>query len=291
MAVRCEHCGRKACYYRLASGELICANCLENSVYKQVRKYLTLYNVVKRGQRAAYLVRYDKVSQCVAMLKVLLRIAKVLDLRLVALVPEHALDNVSKTLRILRSEGCKLVPYSLLYDPKALSLVEYVKLNEIILRDIIEKHELDVAFSPLFRDELSLLAFMGIATAAKHVFSEAFPLKKVRSLLIARPFYFVTLFDATALSYLHGLDELMDLSIPHSLEPHEKLITEQFYEITHGSHELLYSTRKSVEALQTYVISNATRCSMCLAYSNTDPCPSCTDLLRKSQQGLYRTSE
>jgi len=289
MGAKCKHCGKIARYYRVTSGEILCIHCLENGIYKQIRKYFTLYNAVKRGYRIAYLIRCDMIAQTTSLLKILSKFVRALNLEIMVLVPESVLNEVQRIVHSLDIGRVKIVSYSFKVEPR--SFVELLKLNEILLKNVASKYGLDSALSPIFRDELSLTAFLGVVKASKHIFSEALPLKRQGSFVIARPFYFVTLFDAAALAYLYGIENLFDYSIRYELSRDELVVRKYFLEVVWSSRELLYSSRKTVELLQSYILSRSTQCDLCLAYSDSNPCPTCSYLLRRSQQGLYRTSE
>ncbi len=280
----CSNCGkRNAKYYRATSGESLCEKCLLNAIYKQVRKFLTLYNVVKRGDSIVYIVRPDRPVESIASLKVFFKFVKGLSLRLHVLIPR----NIPRRLLEDLHNGCEFIEFELLVRPS--SWVELIKVLDIIAIDQCRALGLRTALTPLYRDELTLLAMMGLMETSPSIFSEALPVKRGYGIVIARPFYYVFSSDIVALAYLNGMYEsAIDYLIV--MNDKESIIERHFYPIMWRSRELMYSSRKSVELLQSYVLSNKVTCRLCLARSLKDPCLICERLMSIAHQGLYRTS-
>ncbi len=248
-----------------------------------MRKYLTLYNVVKRGHSVLYVARPDRVPESVVSLSILKRFVKALNLKLYLLVPR----NVESVFKEFEGVAESIIKYELLLKP--LTWLELVKCLDMLSVEMCRKLGCQVALTPLFRDEMTLFAVLGLLEAAPHIFSEALPVKRGNGISLARPFYYVFSSDIVALAYLNGA--YLDYESPVRLSEQECVVVKHVYGILWRSRELMYSSRKSVELLQNVVLANKATCRYCLAKTSMDPCPICGSLLAKSQQGLYRTSD
>ncbi len=276
----CTNCRRReAKYLRAASGETLCGKCLANGVYKQLRKFFTLYNVLKRGSSTIYIIRIDRIPESLAILRVLNRLLGNLSTRRIMLVPKGL--RAVNLGQLVPLDVAEIAYYEV---PSELSsMAELIKALDTVAKNACMMFNASVALVPLFRDELTLLMIQGLLDSAPHIFSDALPVKRGSGVCIARPTYYVFSADAVAIAYLSRLYELIPpetAKLP-SLNARERVVVKHMYPILWRSRELMYSSRKSLELLQSFILAKTNRCSICLARSSEDPCPLCRELMTK----------
>ncbi len=258
----------------------MCTSCLFSSIVRQVRKAMSSYPIIKRREKALYIVRSDRPKVSLEALRILQRATRGLEIDLYVLYVVFGTYEPIATEDLdewIKSYGIKhnVIVVRMDYVPK--SFIEYVKLLEVLARIEATKLGLDVVISPLFRDELVFLSFIGLLKLENHVFGEIMPVKMSGSSpRISRPFFYVLGIDVEVLSYLSPRQVAVrseDILYPFNEE--DIAFLTHFVRVVTTSIELLYSYTKSVELIQSYVIGSLKRCRYCLAPSNTDPCPYC----------------
>jgi len=265
-------------YRRAASGERVCSTCLFNAVVDQVKKALNYFAMVRKGSRVLFVVRPDKPLESLIALRVFIKAAKDFDLEIHALCIDGIApcNEIGSQLQELVKEVHR---YRFVGDLP--SYMHMVKAVSSICAKVAREIDAETCVEPYTRDELTLFALLGILRVEKEVFSEGLPVKKIDRLKIARPFYYAISHDIAALTYLRR--ELRDLyadTIPFiSFSKSELVVLQGFAKILAGSTELAYSSHKTVELLQSYLIGDSPRCRFCGAFADSDTCRYCRDLI------------
>ena len=281
----CKLCRkRRPVYKRVTSGEVLCRQCLYSSIVKQIRKAVNYYTIVHRGERALFIIRPDRPLESVLAFQLLNSAIRDLDIE-ISLICYSGFINCQKFTQLLEDLGVKVkvVEVQILEDAIHINLcfVELLKLVEAIAHRIACKHNFDTILTPLYRDELTLLSMLGLLKVSKSVFSESLPVKLGDSVRIARPFFYVISMDILYLTYTshivaHYVNALHPF-IPR-LDNVESTLMRHSKDILWTSTELMYSSTKSVEILQSFILGSAKRCKYCLAHSDTEVCNYCLHL-------------
>jgi len=260
----CTSCRkREAFYHRLASGEKLCRTCLFRSLVRQVRRALGLYSMLRPKERVFFVVRPDKPLESVAMAEVFRGATRSHGTEVVAAIPPlfkgfHVVEEE------LRRRGFRTVVTELGAEPR--SFVELVKFSEAL---VLRKAGGATVANPLLRDELLLLALIGASRGDREAFSESMPVKRGGGSAIVRPFYYVISPDVAALTFsdprLLDLDRYVKPLAP--MLGDEATSKRMLYEISWGSTELLYSSSKTVELLQSLALGVGYRCRYCLGFT------------------------
>ena len=293
---RCKVCRRReAVYKRLTSGELLCRPCLYSGVVKQVRRAMSYYAIVHRGERALFIVRPDRPLESIISLQLFLSAARDLELEISILCYSQLLDctTLSQVLTELNLKPAMLHVTSK-FDSIQLGFLELLKFSEAIAHNIARKHRFNAVLTPLYRDELALLGILGLLKISRSIFSEALPVKLGNGVRIARPFLYVASMDVLYLAYTSPtLIKYLEKLRPYipALDPVEETVLRHAKGILWFSTELMYSSSKSVELLQSYILGSAKRCRFCLAHSDTEVCEYCSRLLRIIEETRESTEE
>ncbi len=289
--VYCSSCKKRlATYKRIASGEKLCRYCLYNSVVKQIRKAIHYYKMVKKSGSAIYILRPERILSSIEGLYTLISALKDFNIALHVLCIHNFTDceNLSKSFPSTTFINVRIEDKEF----KSIQLIELIKFYEVVAIEIARGRSIESVLVPLFRDELSILLLYGLLMISKSIFSEGMPIRIVDDgISVSRPFYYVTSIDITYLS-------LTDRKIPLKIEEREDTLysfikEHEFWRKAKGilirSPELMYSSSKTVELLQSYIIgSKATRCRYCGSYSDSDVCEICSKILKYIDAIRYR---
>jgi len=280
--VYCSSCRKRlAVYKRIVSGEKLCRYCLYNSVVKQVRKAVHYYKMVRKNGSAIYILRPERILSSIEGLYILISALKDFNVALHVLCIYDFIDceTLSKLFPSVTFINIRVGDKEF----KSIQLIELIKFYEVVAIKIAREKFIESILVPLFRDELSILLLYGLLMISKSIFSEGMPIRIVDdNISLSRPFYYVTSIDIIYLS-------LTDKKIPLKTEEKEDTLysfikEREFWrkakDILIRSPELMYSSSKTVELLQSYVIgSKATRCKYCGSYSDSDLCEICSRIL------------
>ena len=275
---------RKPVYKRITSGELLCRQCLYSSVVKQIRKAVNYYTIVHRGEHTLFIARPDRPLESAFILQLLNSAIRDLNVE-ISVVCYSSFIDCQRFIRLLEDLGVKANVFEV-WIPKDtaytnLCFVELIKFTEAIAHYIARKHNFNSVLTPLYRDELTLLSLLGLLKVSKSVFSESLPVKLGESIRIARPLFYVVSMDILYLTYTsHIVARYINTLQPFipKLDDVESTLVRHSKDILWTSTELMYSSTKSVEILQSYIVGSAKRCRYCLAHSDTEVCDYCSHL-------------
>ena len=267
-----------AIYKRVTSGELLCAHCLFNSVVTQVRKAINYYAMFKRGSKVLFIIRFDRPLESLTAFKAFLKASRKLDLEISILcidINNSICKNSLLQLFDVSDTQMEKIVVGTQYIPNG--FVELIKFQEAIGLKIAHEIKKEVIVMPLFRDELTLLALIGILRLSKEAFGEHLPVKKNSQFKIVRPFYYVISPDVLMLTYNNVLlRPLMEsIEMPLTYTDVEYTLLKHAKNILWSSTELIYSSAKSIEFLQSFMLGKGKKCSYCLGYSEDNICSYC----------------
>ena len=100
------------------------------------------------------------------------------------------------------------------------------------------------------------------------------PVKYVEDIKIVRPFFNVISLDVLYLAYTSYANARL-YEYLNQIKFVDNAYVKKAFKILMESPELMYSTSKSVELLQSFVISKPTRCRICGSFSDSDVCEYC----------------
>ncbi len=288
--VYCTSCKKRlATYKRVSSGEKLCRYCLYNSIVKQVRKAIHRYRMVKKNGTAIYVLRPEHILNSIEGLYVLISAFKDFNMNLHVLCIDNFINckDLSKLFQLATFMDIEIGDSGF----ESIQLIELIKFYEVIAIKIAREKSIESILVPLFRDELSILLLYGLLMMSKSIFSECMPIRIVDdNITISRPFYYIPSLDITYLSLTDKKISLeyvkKDISYSFTKE-HE--FWEKARSILMKSPELMYSSSKAVEFLQSYIIgSKVTRCKYCGSYSDDDVCEICSRILHYVDVARYR---
>lgn len=263
----CSSCGKRvAVYRRRTSGEALCKLCLFRSLVKQVRKAINCYKMVNRSKSVLYILRPEAVGESVIGFNIYKNAIKGFDIDL-SIMCINGITDCKSVEESLNKYVNNFIIIETNFMPA--NLAESIKFSESIAIKIARKHNIQFIVTPLFRDELTLLSLIGIITISRTIFSEGLPIKIVDDIKITRPFFYTVSLDISIIKMLDKitLEQKIELKCSNVMESAKKIL--------YASTELMYSSIKSVELLQTYVFGSVTRCKYCGAYSLDSVCDIC----------------
>ncbi len=282
----CSSCRRReAVYRRLTSGEKLCRLCLFSATANQVRKAVHYYKMLKRGDSIIFILRPDKpllslqafliFHTAVRDMELKYSILCLKDVTNCELVEHIVKSHVKKSDIEIVSIPCRLDCI------KTQTFIHMIKYCEALAIRVAMQRNMNAVIAPLFRDELSMIMLAGLLIVSKTAYSEGMPLKLVEGIKVARPFYYVFSVDVLYLTLTSP-----ELREKESIcEPHLNLyiVNERFDERLKStfirSPELMYSSIKGSQLLQSYILAGSKRCRICGAYSDKDVCEYCEALL------------
>jgi len=273
----CTSCNKRhATYHRITSGEKLCKLCLFNSVVKQTRKISHYYKMFRKNQKIVFAIRGDNIPLSIESFLILHQAVKDFELEYKILCPDNIVDCKIVDNEIKEHVKGKYEVYTVKYslDVISKSFIHMVKYIDAVSVKIAKESEAESVVSTLFRDEMTMLSIMGFLLLSKTVFGEGMPVKYVESVKIVRPFYNVFSHDVIYLAY--SLNDMVKLC--KELNKIRINVDEYFlkaYKIFLKSPELMYSSSKSVELLQSFVIAKTSRCSVCGSFSDKQVCEYC----------------
>jgi len=275
----CTLCGKRgAVYRRLASGEKLCRLCLFRSVAKQVRKTVHYYKMLKKGDTVLYILRGDELALSVEAFAILHTAVKDLELVYSILCPSDIVNCSSIETRlksIARDATIDVVPEHYHLDEVPRTFAYALKYTEALAAKIALERNLNCILTPLFRDELALLLIYGLLTVSKTVFGESMPVKYIEGVRVSRPFHHVVSTDVIYLTVTsQDLSYLCEKSYNPYMMSSDKF-AKRAKEILLKSPELMYSSAKSAELLQSFITAGSTRCRVCGSFSSGEICEYC----------------
>ncbi|MEL9939501.1 MAG: hypothetical protein QW348_01080 [Ignisphaera sp.] len=275
--VLCSSCGKRvATYYRLTSGEKLCRLCLFNSVAKQVRRTSHYYKMFRKNEKVIFAIRGDDIALSLESFFVLNNAMKDFDLEYKILCPNNLIDCriVEEEARKHVKNGLEIYEVNYPVDIISKSIVYMVKYIDAYAAKIALENHVEYVVSLLFRDEISMILMLGLLLISKTVFGEGMPIKYVENVKIVRPFYNVLSHDILYLAYSSQEILKMDNST-NSVKVNVDGYIKKAYSILTRSPELMYSSSKSIEMLQSFIISKPSRCHLCGSFSDENVCEYC----------------
>ncbi|MCS7111431.1 MAG: hypothetical protein N3D82_03890 [Ignisphaera sp.] len=273
----CSSCRKRyAVFKRRTSGEKLCRLCLYSSVVRQVRKALHYYKMIRKNCSIMFLLMANSPLLSIAALSIY----------------ESAIRDFNAGITVLcfsKYINCKMIRDIMKADRYGVievddefttrDFIEWLKYGEYIAIKIARESNIEFIAVPLYRDELSTLSLFGLLTTSRTVFSEGLPIREIDNVKITRPFYYVVSDDVL---YLALTDKhVIELDIG-KCEFDEKA---EFFKhagiILRTSPELMYSSSKSVEILQSYVFGEVKKCRYCGSYDISDVCHYCAKFKSK----------
>ncbi|MEM1645386.1 MAG: hypothetical protein QXL96_05890 [Ignisphaera sp.] len=265
--ILCSVCRKRdAVYRRRSSGELLCRLCLFRSIVRQVRKAVRYYKMVNKLSTVLFVIRPEAVEESIVSFYIYKGATK--DLQLTYnVICFNSITNCSIVKHYIGRNVDNFIEVGLNF--KTSNLVELIKFVEAVAVKIANKHNIKFIVTPLFRDELTLLSVLGILTTSRTIFSEGLPIKVVDEIKITRPFFYVISPDVSIIKTLDNIviDSPIIIECDRFMQKAKKLLF--------NSIELLYSSIKSVELLQSYAFGTSTRCRYCGAFSLEPICDVC----------------
>lgn len=275
----CSACGKRyAVFKRRTSGEKLCRLCLHSSVVKQIRKALHYYKMIRKNCSVLFLPIVNKPLLSIAALSMYESAVKDFDVSISILCFNRYIDcRVISSVIDGRHRVIEIEDKFITRD-----FIEWLKYGEYMAIKIARESGVEFIVVPLCRDELSILSLFGLLTASRTIFSEGLPVREIDGITIARPFYYVVSNDVL---YLALTDRrIAELSLSKYEFDEEGEFSRYARYILHTSPELMYSSIKSIEMLQSYVFGNARKCRYCGSYDVSDVCYYCTRIRSRVEQ-------
>lgn len=263
----CSSCKKRiAVYKRKTSGEYLCRLCLFRSLVKQVRRAIHYYRMIHRSSSVLYIIRPEAVAEAVAGIQIYRGATKNFNLNYYVMCV-NGITDCNGVEGFISSDVHKIVVVEAKYKPE--NAIDLIKFLESLAVRLAKKLGIRFVVTPLFRDELSILSIIGVLTTSRTAFSEGLPIKISNDVIITRPFFYVISADISMIKVLEGIDILprFELKCDEFMQKAKKLL--------HSSPELMYSSIKSIELLQTYVFGSPNRCRYCGAFSSNEVCDIC----------------
>jgi hypothetical protein len=281
----CTSCRKRvAVYRRLTSGEKLCRLCLFRSVAKQVRKTIHYYKMLKKKESVLYILRSDDIALSIEAFAIIHAAARDLEMSYNIICPSNIVNcnavethikNLVKDVPI----NVVLTHHSLDAIPK--TFIHALKYVEALAIKIALERNLGTILTPLFRDEMTLLSIYGLLTTSKTVFGEGLPIKRIGDVKVVRPFYHVISTDVMYLTITSALRAREPLHEPClKLTIGSDRFMEKARKTLAKSPELMYSSAKSVELLQSFITAGSTLCKVCGSFSNREVCEYCETILK-----------
>jgi len=228
-----------------------------------------------------FALRWDKPAESIEALRIFRKAASSFEPKIGILCVDRLLncDAVLKIVeRIEPTLGVSLMRVYITspsYVPRGFT--EAVKLLEYIAARVASKEKFDSIVIPIFRDEMFLFSFAGFVHVDKTLIGDSLPVKVGEEYRIVRPFFYVLGVDVAVLAYndslLRGSGRGLGGGCVFS-EAELELIR-RLQALTASSLEVIYSSAKTVEILQSVIVGNRSRCSVCLSFSDEELCRFC----------------
>lgn len=213
-----------------------------------------------------YLIRPDAVAESIIGLNIYRVATKGFELSYNVICVD-GLTNCDDIRHITGGNIRQFVTIATVFKPT--NIVELIKFLESLAIKIAKKIDAKFVVTPLFRDELTILSLAGILMVSRTIFSEGLPIKVLGDIKVSRPFFYVISADISILGFLERLEieSKLELECDEFIRKAKRL----FYTST----ELMYSSIKTVELLQTYAFGSTAKCKYCGAYSLDNVCEIC----------------
>jgi len=228
-------------------------------------------------------LRWDKPAESIEALRIFRKAASSFEPKMSILCVDRLLncDAVLKVLeRIEPTLGASLMRVhvtspSSSYVPR--SFTESVKLLEYIAARVASKEKFDSVVIPIFRDEMFLFSFAGFVHVDKTLIGDSLPVKVGDEYRIVKPFFYVLGIDVAVLAYNDPLlrDSGREFGGGCTFSEMELGLIRRLQALTASSLEVVYSSAKTVEVLQSFVEGSRNRCLICLSFSDEELCRFC----------------
>uniref|UniRef100_A0A7C5XN52 Uncharacterized protein n=1 Tax=Ignisphaera aggregans TaxID=334771 RepID=A0A7C5XN52_9CREN len=268
----CSSCKRRyATFRRRTSGERLCRLCLYNSVIKQVRKAIHYYKMIRKNSSILFLIMVNKPLLSIMSLSIYESAVKNFNINNSVLLCFNKYLNCGNIKEIIKSghyEFIEFEPHFITND-----FIEWLKYAEFIAIKIAKESEIEFIVVPLYRDELVIISLLGMLSTSRTIFSEGLPIRNVGDIKITRPFYYVVSDDVLYLTLTSKFMSGIDLN-EYKFEERYRFF-KHIRNILGNSPELMYSSDKSAELLQSYLMGYSKRCKYCGSYNIDDICEYC----------------
>ncbi|MEM2528691.1 MAG: hypothetical protein QXG40_04765 [Ignisphaera sp.] len=271
VSIQCSSCRKRdAVFKRRTSGEKLCRLCLYSSIVKQIRKALHYYKMIKKNSNAAFLIMANKPLLSLAALSVYESAVRDFNIDITVLCFDKYTD-CGKISSSIKASNHKLIEVKDRFIAR--NFIEWLKYGEYMAVKIARESNIEFIAVPLCRDELSILSLFGLLTASRTIFSEGLPIREVNDIKITRPFYYVVSNDMT---YLASTSKsIMEIDLNEHKFEEETNFFKHAKAILQNSPELMYSSSKSAELLQSYIFGRSKKCRYCGSYDVSDICIYC----------------
>jgi len=278
----CNRCKRRyAVYRRPSSGEKLCIPCLFWSLVGQVRKALHYYSMIHSKDKVLFALRWDKPAESIEALRIFRKAASSFEPRISILCVDRLLncDAVLKVIeRIDPTLGTSLMRIRITnpsHVPR--SFTESVKLLEYTAARVASKEKFNSVVIPVFRDEMFLFSFAGFVHVDKTLIGDSLPVKVGEEYRIVKPFFYVLGVDVAVLTYNDSFlrDSGREFGGGCIFSEAELGLIRRLQVLTASSLEVVYSSAKTVEILQSFIVGSRNRCSVCLSFSDEELCRFC----------------
>ncbi|MEM0026584.1 MAG: hypothetical protein QXT53_01435 [Ignisphaera sp.] len=241
-----------------------------------MRKTSYYYKMFRKNERVIFAIRGDDIALSLESFFVLSNAMKDFDLEYKILCPDNLID-----CKIIGEEVKKHVKNNFeIYEVKypvdiiSKSIIYMTKYIDAYATKIALEDHVEYVTSLLFRDEISMMLILGLLLISKTVFGEGMPIKYVENIKIVRPFYNVFSQDILYLAY--SSQEILRINDSvNRIEINVDGYIKKAYNILTKSPELMYSSSKSIEMLQSFIISKPSRCYLCGSFSDEVVCEYC----------------
>ncbi len=268
----CSSCKRRyATFRRRTSGERLCRLCLYNSVIKQVRKAVHYYKMIRKNSSILFLVMVNKPLLSIMSLSIYESAVKDFSIDNLVLLCFNRYLNCNNIKDIIKSNHYGFIEF----EPHFITndFIEWLKYAEFIAIKIAKESKIEFIVVPLYRDELAIISLLGMLSTSRTIFSEGLPIRNVDEIKITRPFYYVVSDDVLYLTLTSKFMSGIDLD-GYKFEERYRFF-KHIKTILRDSPELMYSSDKSVELLQSYLMGYSKRCRYCGSYDIDDICGYC----------------
>jgi len=237
--------------------------------------------MIRSKDKVLFALRWDKPAESIEALRIFRKAVSSFEPRISILCVDRLLNcgTVSKVIeRIDPALGASLIRVYITnpsYVPR--SFTETVKLLEYIAARVASKEKFDSVVIPVFRDEMFMFSFAGFVHLDKTLIGDSLPVKVGEEYRIVKPFFYVLGIDVAVLAYNDPLlrDSQRGLGGGCVFSEAELGLIRRLQALIASSLEVVYSSAKTVEILQSFIVGSRNKCSVCLSFSDEELCRFC----------------
>lgn len=275
--VKCTSCRiRSAIYYRKASGEKLCLECLERSIVKQVKKEINKWKMFSPHDSIGFLILNEAPLVSFSAYKILEIIERKYPSKLIPINIKDMLTRNNKVLKKPCNASRKPVKWN--------TITELLRLERILAAEAVKNEGINKIVLPNtleFESAYFLYCFLNfdlenIGELKPKLYSSYFNVEFVK------PFRKIKTVDLLAYGYFKGLyNERIERSINLKNSDFCESLN-YMYSISYDHQELIISTLKMSEVLLEYIVkefSFKNHCIYCGIPVRNNVCKTCSKLI------------